>query len=375
MYQEPSGVRIMAYTTIDDPSAYFQTLLYTGDGSDDRNLVNTGNSDLQPDWIWNKRRDSTSNHFIFDSSRGTSKILATDSTEVESTNTNQLQAFQTDGFQLGSDNGSNGSSRTMVAWQWAANGGTTSSNTDGSITSTVQANTTAGFSIVTYDGTGSSGATFGHGLGTVPNFIIIKNRSEVKDWAVYHGANTSAPETDALFLNLTDATIDNAGYWNDTAPTSSIITLGDNTKVNSSGEQHVAYCFKEIQGYSKFGSYTGNGNADGPFVYTGFKPTWLLIKNTTAVEGWFLHDAKVDDNGVNDEGNPAGADGNPRERRFQVNITQAEVGTTTAFDFVSNGFKLRTDTGSHNGNGNSFIYMAFAEHPFVSSKGVPTTAI
>ncbi len=165
----------MAYTTIDDPSAYFQTLLYTGDGNDNRNLVNTGNSDLQPDWIWNKRRDSTSNHFIFDSSRGVSKIIVTDTTEAESTNTNQLQAFQTDGFQLGSDNGSNGSSRTMVAWQWKANGGTTASNSDGSITSTVQVNTTAGFSIVTYTGTGSA-ATIGHGLGVTPD-LIIKTRS------------------------------------------------------------------------------------------------------------------------------------------------------------------------------------------------------
>ena len=352
----------MAYTTIDDPSAYFQTLLYTGDGSDDRNLVNTGNSDLQPDWIWNKRRDSTSNHFIFDSSRGTSKILATDSTEVESTNTNQLQAFQTDGFQLGSDNGSNGSSRTMVAWQWAANGGTTSSNTDGSITSTVQANTTAGFSIVTYDGTGSSGATFGHGLGTVPNFIIIKNRSEVKDWAVYHSANTSAPETDALFLNLTDATIDNTGYWNDTAPTSSIITVGDNTKVNSSGEQHIAYCFKEIQGYSKFGSYTGNGNADGSFVYTGFKPAWIMIKKTNNTSQWVLHDTTRQEF-------------NMQTRFLQANQTAAESTSSAAdLDILSNGFKLRSTDDAQNGNGDTFIYMAFAEHPFVSSKGVPTTA-
>jgi hypothetical protein len=185
----------MAYTTIDDPSAYFQTLLYTGDGNDNRNLVNTGNSDLQPDWIWNKRRDSTSNHFIFDSSRGTSKIIVTDTTEAEGTNTNQLQAFQTDGFQLGSDNGSNGSSRTMVAWQWKANGGTETTNQSESgsqIACSVQANTTAGFSIITYTGTGGTGHTFLHGLGSAPAWFIIKRRSGTEDWLVYHHKNTSA---------------------------------------------------------------------------------------------------------------------------------------------------------------------------------------
>ena len=350
----------MAYTTIDDPSAYFQTLLYTGDGNDNRNLVNTGNSDLQPDWIWNKRRDNTSNHFIFDSSRGVSKIIVTDTNEAESTNTNQLQAFQTDGFQLGSDNGSNGSSRTMVAWQWKANGGTTASNSDGSITSTVQANTTAGFSIVTYNGEGDSQATVGHGLGVKPQVIIPKIRGTTGSWHMYHeGVDSSAPENYGLLLNANNARADDPGFYNDTAPTSSVFTVGTYNNFNN---DYVAYCFAEKQGYSKFGSYTGNGSEDGPFVYTGFKPQWILFKNTGAAEEWVLYDTKRDST------NP-----NTKTIRVDSNIAEAEA-TTLDIDFLSNGFKNRSNQAQLNSSGVLYIYMAFAEHPFVSSEGVPTTA-
>ena len=356
----------MAYTIIDDPSAYFQTLLYTGNASLTA-LTNDGNSDLQPDLIWVKARTNLGGYFdaIQDTSRGIDKILSVSQTATELDTSEQIKSVQSDGFTVGDNSDSNNyvnlDTYTYVAWQWKANGGTTSSNTNGTITSTVQANTTAGFSIVTYDGTGSSGATFGHGLGTVPNFIIIKNRSEVKDWAVYHGANTSAPETDALFLNLTDTTIDNAGYWNDTAPTSSIITLGDNTKVNSSGEQHVAYCFTEKQGYSKFGTYEANASADGPFIYTGFKPAWILFKNIDNANNWVLHDNKRGAFNVNDE-------------QLSPNNSNAEATDSAKMDFLSNGFKIRVDAQGVNNSGHTIIYMAFAEHPFVSSEGVPTTA-
>ena len=359
------------YTTINDPSAYFQTLLYTGDGSASQAQTNTGNSDLQPDWIWVKKTNDVRNTSNTDSSRGFNKRMETQTTTAESTTTTDVISAQSNGFTVGNNGSTGNNGDTYAAWQWKANGGTTATNNDGDITTTVQANTTAGFSIVTYTGNNTGGATIGHGLGVAPKVVFTKTRAIADNWLVYH---EGIGATKYLTLNTTSASATSTGAWNDTAPSSTVVTLGsfDNSNDN---DNMVAYCFAEIQGYSEFSSYTGNGNADGPFVYTGFKPTWLLIKNTTAVEGWFLHDAKVDDNGVNDEGNPAGADGNPRERRFQVNITQSEVGTTTAFDFVSNGFKLRTDTGSHNGNGNSFIYMAFAEHPFVSSKGVPTTAI
>ncbi len=356
----------MAYTTIDDPSAHFQTLLYTGDGNDNRNLVNTGNSDLQPDWIWNKRRDSTSNHFIFDSSRGTSKIIATDSNEAESTNTNQLQAFQTDGFQLGSDNGSNGSSRTMVAWQWKANGGTTTTNdasstSVGTIDSVYQANTTAGFSIVTYTGTGSAG-TIAHGLGVAPTVIIGKDRDDTSQWFVQH------PHFGATHygeLDDTTAFADDANYFNDSTPTSTVFGIGSDGATGGT-TNYVAYCFAPIQGYSKFGHYEGNNNADGPFVYTGFKPAWIMIKNAdTSGKVWFIWDNARDTHNVANHTVEANA-----------NSAEANTGTgaTNYIDMLSNGFKVR-QTGSHlNPDSETVIYMAFAESPFVSSKGVPTTA-
>jgi len=340
----------MAYTTIDDPSAYFQTLLYTGDGNDDRNLVNTGNSDLQPDWIWNKRRDSTSNHFIFDSSRGTSKIIVTDSNEAESTNTNQLQAFQTDGFQLGSDNGSNGSSRTMVAWQWKANGGTTSTDTNGAVNSTVQANTTAGFSIVTWTSAGSTNV--GHGLGVAPNLIIMKARNGVENWLI---SSDEIGWTKRIRLNLTSGSATSSAFGQ--APTSSIFYCHPAT----ASYNYVAYCFAEKQGYSKFGSYEGSSNADGPFIYTGFKPSWIMIKNIDATEHWIIQDT-------------ARSPHNLMQAQLMPSLSDAEfTGAYNQIDSVSNGFKLRSGDSRTNAS-NTYIYMAFAEHPFVSSKGVPTTA-
>ena len=351
------------YTSINDPSAYFQTVLYTGNGSNGHAITFNGNSNLQPDWLWGKERSQASNHNAFDTNRGLDKRITPDQADGENTDSTTVTSFNTNGFTLGSSNNINENGVTTVAWCWKANGGTTASNSSGNITSTVQANTTAGFSIVTYSGNGNSGATVGHGLGVVPNFIIIKNRSETKDWAVYHSANTSAPQTDALFLNLTDATIDNTGYWNDTAPTSSIITVGDNTKVNSSGQQHVAYCFTEKQGYSKFGSYTGNGNADGTFVNLGFKPAWVMIKVTSRAGDWIIvDDARSTSNVIDDYLRP--------------NENNAEVvgSGATKIDFLSNGFKCRSTGYVVNESSASYIYMAFAASPFVSSAGVPTTA-
>ena len=360
----------MAYTTIDDPSAYFQTLLYTGDGNDNRNLVNTGNSDLQPDWIWNKRRDSTSNHFIFDSSRGTSNIVVTDTNEAEGTNTNQLQAFQTDGFQLGSDNGSNGSGRTMVAWQWKANGGTTTTNDAsstgvGNTDSVYQANTTAGFSIVTWTGpSGSDARTMAHGLGGTPELIIYKNRDEAVNWYVGTSAITFNFNTDYLQLNTTIAkATDAGGTVFVSAPTSTVIGASSSAASGKENIKYVAYCFRSIQGYSKFGSYTGNGNADGPFIYTGFKPALIIRKVTSATGGWLIQDNKrTTFNGSNSTTN--GLRPNSNEAEFDF----------FDIDYLSNGFKIRTTEANHNASGETFIYMAFAEHPFVSSEGVPTTA-
>ena len=355
----------MAYTTIDDPSAYFHTQLYTGNGASTRAITNDANAgNFKPDWLWIKQRSQASrSHSIWDSSRGATERLQPDITGAEETQGNDQKSFDTDGFTVGAGNITNESSETFVAWQWKANGGTTSSNTSGDITTTVQANTTAGFSIFTYTGTGTAGDTIGHGLGAVPSLFIIKRRSGTEDWVVYHHKNTSAPETDHLLLNTTDATSDSDTRFNDTAPTSTLITLGNNAVVNASSSTYVGYAFAEKQGYSKFGSYTGNGNADGPFIYTGFKPAWVMVKETTSgnTNDWNIYDSKR-------------SVFNPMDDILEANLTDAEGTGRADIDFLSNGFKQRNTHADSNRSSGTFIYMAFAEHPFVSSEGVPTTA-
>ena len=344
----------MAYTTIDDPSAHFQIALYTGNNSN-RSITNDGNSDLQPDWIWGKSRSNSDAPTSTDSSRGNTKILTPSVTEAEGTESTYVTSFNSDGFSLGTNNGMNKNTLTYVAWQWKANGGTTASDTDGSINSTVQANTTAGFSIVTYTGTGSN-ATIGHGLGATPSWIILKERDADDNWSVFH---TSVGNTGKLRLNDTNATITGSTIFNDTSPTSSVYTTGTDGELNGS---MVAYCFTPIQGYSKFGSYTGNGSEDGPFVYTGFKPRWIMFKNAGAAEEWVLQDTTRNPN------NPV-----TKNIRVDSNIAEADA-SNLDIDFLSNGFKNRSNQAQLNSDGVSYVYMAFAEHPFVSSEGVPTTA-
>jgi hypothetical protein len=354
----------MAYTTIDDPSVYFQTTLYTGSGSSTQNVVNGGNSDLQPDWVWVKNRTDARWHRLVDSSRGVSKNLYSNEDDAEGTEAS-VTAFNSDGFSLGTDTGSDGWNEdgdAHVAWQWKANGGTTTSFTESGNNpgGTIQTNTTAGFSIITTTGTGATG-TIAHGLGAVPEIIISKQRSNAENWAVYHGSNTSAPETEILTLNTTDATADNANGYNDTAPTSSVFTVHTKNEVNTDARTYVHYVFAPIQGYSKFGVYTGNGNADGPFVYTGFKPAFFIVKRTDASgENFVLRDNAV---------SPI----NPVNAYVVANDNRAEA-NHYAVDLLSNGFKVRTSESGHNHDGGTYIYMAFAESPFVSSEGVPTTA-
>ena len=351
----------MAYTTIDDPSKYFQNKIYTGNGNDNRAITNDGNSDFQPDWIWFKNRSTTNSHNVLDSTRGVGKTLeGTNTNSAEGDTSTRLTSFDSDGFTVRTDPSVNGNGNGIVAWQWKANGGTTSSNSDGSITSTVQANTTAGFSIITYTGNGTAGATVGHGLGAVPSVIINKGRDEDRPWAVYHHKNTSAPETEVLILDTDAATIDNANRWNDTAPTSSVMTIKQSGEVNVSGEKYVSYHFTEIQGYSKFGSYKGNYNADGPFIYTGFKPAFVLVKETDNANDWDLRDSARDPH-------------NHVDTWLRPNTNDADS-DSDAWDFLSNGFKIRQASNRNNRNNGTMIYMAFAEHPFVSSEGVPTTA-
>ena len=347
----------MAYTTIDDPSAHFQTLLYTGNATDNRSITNSANAgNFKPDWVWGKNRTSAGRHTLADSSRGPTKNIFSERNDAEATEANVLQAFETNGFQIGSDTRLNDNNASFVAWQWKANGGTTSSNTDGSITSTVQANTTAGFSIVTYTGNGSDNATVGHGLGKIPAMMIVKNRDDSDHWGVWHQGFDAHTSYNSLSQAIT--TINNDDIFK--AFSSTLFTLGTDSWSNTNNEKYVAYCFSEIQGYSKFGSYTGTNNADGAFVYTGFKPAWLIVKRTAdAGRAWVIHDNTQDPHNVT-------------ANRLDAN-TSEENQSSGHFDFLSNGFKCRSTEGATNA-ASPYVVMAFAEHPFVSSKGVPTTA-
>ena len=347
----------MAYTTIDKPTDYFNTLLYTGDGSSSRSITGVG---FATDWIWVKERSSTSQHQLVDKVRGFDKRLQSDSSDPEDDDSSPFLDFKSldsDGWTMGNGGAINESGQTYVAWNWLA-GGSASSNSDGSITSSVSANTTSGFSIVSYTGTGSN-ATVGHGLGSVPSVIIVKDRSTSgRDWMVY---NKNIGNTKYQKLNTTDAETTSSTVWNNTTPTSSVFSIGTNSYVNGSTKNFIAYCFAEKKGFSKFGSYTGNGSSDGSYIHLGFKPAFIMVKDYTgAGNNWFIWDNKRDGyNVVN--------------RYVRPNLSDAE-GYYEAIDILSNGFKNRNTSGSANGSGTGYIYMAFAESPFVTSTGIPTTA-
>jgi len=350
----------MAYTNIDDPSAYFQTALYTGDGSTSRDITNDGNSDLQPDWVWIKQRSGSRGHSVYDSSRGVQKRLATDSTAVEATSTVQLSAFNADGFEIGSGNACNENAQTYAAWQWKCNAGSTSSNTDGTVTTTTQVNSDAGFSIVTWAGGGTG--TLGHGLGETPDMWIIKNRDYAVSWSVgFSDSNILGGRSKYLRLNSTSAIESYNNLWGTSDGQISSTTIGaaGDRSINISGNDYVGYFFKAKQGYSKFGKYVGNGNTNGPFIYTGFKPAVIIHKSITTVKNWGII--------------TGGTFKNEIDARLNPNLVGAE-GTGTMVDFLSNGFKWRTTNGTANTNGTTYIYMAFAENPFVTSTGIPTTA-
>ena len=355
----------MAYTNIDDPSAYFTTTLWTGAGGSPRAITNDANSgDFQPDFIWTKGRNEAYEHQLYDSSRGagTTKGLTSNDTNAEghySATYGYMSAINSNGFTgTAGTSGQNAyfdtNAKTYVAWQWKCNGGTTSSNTVGTITSTVQANTTAGFSIYTYTGTGAAG-TVGHGLGGLPEMIILKGRNTTSDWPVYID-----PQKDGTLqfpkLNGTEANIGNSPFTWDT--TKFTFSSGSGYS-NTSGTNYIAYAFRSIQGYSKIGSYVGNGNANGTFVYTGFKPAMVITKKISDTGNWTIYDNKRDPFNVADT-------------VLLPNATNADQ-TVINFDFVSNGFKCR-NSGSENESGTTYIYIAFAENPFTTSTGIPTTA-
>ena len=343
----------MAYTTIDKSDDYFNSVLYTGNGS----TQSITGVNFQPDFTWIKDRSDAFDHRLTDSVRGATKLLYSSLTNAEATEATSLTSFDSDGFSLGSANGVNTNADNHVAWNWLA-GGTGVTNTNGDITSTVSANTTSGFSVVTWTGAGSAG-TVGHGLGAVPKFIITKKRNNTGNWACYH---SSLGNTKYIYLNGTGASATYSGFWNNTTPTSTLISLGTDDNVTGSGDNIIAYCFAEVKGFSKFGSYTGNGSADGTFVYTGFKPAWLMIKCTSSgTTQWRMYDDKRDTY-------------NPVYKELNANTSDAENASTRYHDFLSNGFKMRDTNINTNGSGSTYIYMAFAENPLVTSGGTPTTA-
>ena len=345
------------YTTIDNPELYFQVKTYTGNGGT-LAITLDGSENMSPDFVWIKERNLTSSHALTDTVRGNTKKLKSDDTDVEETNTNLITSFDSDGFTLGDNGNANqSSSQTYVSWNWKAGTSFTndaSSTGIGSIDSTGSVNTDAGFSIVSYTGTGSA-ATVGHGLGSAPSVIFYKNRSEAQTWRVVTTAIDGS--LDNLFLNTTDAKSDDSI----TVPSSTVFTIDGSTQTNKSSQNIIAYCFAEKQGYSKFGSYTGNGNADGTFVYTGFKPAFVITKaSSSAGLSWSMHDNKR-----------LGYNGG--DRNLYANSFNGE-NTDNALDLLSNGFKSRSADGSTNSSGVTYIYMAFAENPFVTSTGVPATA-
>ena len=351
----------MAYTTIDNGEEHFNTVTYTGTGSS-RSITGL---EFGPDWVWIKRRNGAYSHYLYDSTRGTGKQLYAEKTDAEATDNTEVTAFNSDGFSLGSGSGTNENTNTQVAWCWKANGGTTSSNSNGTITSTVQANTTAGFSIITYTGNFTDNQTIGHGLSQAPEALIIKNRDTGStSWVIYH-EGLNFPTKDLIYFN-TNAANDHDPTFNNTAPSSSVITMGAYSFNNRSGDSHVCYAFHSVKGYSKFGKYTGNitSGSDGVFVYTGFKPAWLMVKSdSNAGQEWVIFDNKRDSF-------------NQMDAWLYANASTAEDSTGDArdVDFLSNGFKFRNAGGPTSYSGRTYIYFAFAEHPFVSSKGVPVTA-
>ena len=360
----------MAYTSIDDPSEYFQTTLYTGNASS-RSITNTGNSDLQPDWVWLKKRNEAQNHTVYDSTRGVSKILFPDGTDAEATSPSVLTAFNSDGFSLSADALGNDNNDTYVAWQWKCNGGTTTSVSAGTVDSNSttacvrQVNTTAGFSIITYTADADGETFLEHGLGTAPYWVIVKDRGNAESWQVGHLSNTgTASFYNFLELDGNGASSANSNRWLNTAPTANLINIGGGNSVGGNGRNYVLYAFAPRKGYSQFGRWKGNGDVDGPFSYTGFAPRWLMVKNASGSGHWKINDTARDFNSTYGNDASLNADENVAE------YTSASLNV----DFLSNGFKIKSADGEINADGSIYVYMAFAEHPFVSSEGVPVTA-
>jgi hypothetical protein len=359
-YSPPTGFKRLNTFNLPDPAipnaaAQFAATTYTGTGAS-QSISNAVNSvSFQPDFIWFKSRSSAASHALFDSVRGRASGLTSNATDAQQLSVNagdNLVSFNSNGFTIGSMattpfwNSVNGNTLSLVGWQWKA-GGTAVTNTAGSITSSVSANQKAGFSIITYTGTGSV-ATIGHGLGVAPKLIIVKQRNSANSWGVYHASRGAGVW---FAMETTNAQMTNSALWNNTSPTSSVFTVGVAAVSNASAGTHVGYCFSEIEGYSKFGSYTGNGSADGTFVYLGFRPRLVMTKRTDSASQWYLMDTARDLY-------------NCTANILFPNLANAESSNTGLIDQLSNGFKLRSTNTDANASGGTYIYIAFAENPF-----------
>jgi len=353
-YTPPTGFKALNTQNLPDApikkgNQYFDATLYTGNGST-QSIVNSGA--MQPDLVWLKGRSAATGNLLEDSVRGALQYLASETTAAESTVAGTITSFNSNGFSIGNQAGVNTNAATYVAWQWNA-GGTTVTNTDGIISAQVRANPTAGFSVVTYTGTGAN-ATVGHGLGVAPRMVIVKSRNAANNWSVWHGTISGSQ---FLLLNTTGVVATAANVWNSTTPTSTVFSVGTNVSTNFNTTTYVAYCFSEVAGYSAFGKYTGNGAADGPFVHLGFRPKFIIIKRTDVANAWIMFDTSR-------------STYNQSFNYLLAENTQQEIttsGATDTLDFLSNGFKLRCATPAENINNGTYVYMAFAENPFKNS--------
>jgi hypothetical protein len=364
-----------AYTTIDDPSAFFKVQLYTGNGSADKAVTfSDTDTNMQPDMVWIKNTDTNDGHMLFDAIRGVGEPHYPNTGDFGATDSDSLDAFQSDGFRTDGDNETNRSGDVFVSWNWKAGTTGTDLTAGGIDPSASNINTTSGIGIYRWTGTGSAG-TVSHGLGAVPHTLIVHQLTSTagdtaRDWAIYHQMNTAAPETDYLIINNANTTAD-ALLWNDTAPTSSVFSIGSGAEVNQSSGTFICYAFTEKQGYSKFGKYKGNGNSSGgsgTFIYLGFRPAFFLIKNTENSGGsgdWVMWDNKQNS-----------WTGNPNDTIQKPNDSSVGYTSTVAMvDFLSNGVKIRGLEGGIDDNGDVVVYWAFAEAPIVNSSGVPGTAV
>ena len=327
-----------AYTTIDDPEAYFQVQLYAGNGSANNAITLGGDTDMQPDFVWIKNRDATDSHCLFDAVRSATRLISSDSTVADSADADTLDSFASDGFQVDADVKVNTNAENYVSFCW-------------------KESATSGFDIVSFTGN-STARTISHSLSAVPHAILMKNISNGSaQWVVYHAGTGN---TQALYLNTTAAPTDVVGFFNDTDPTSSVFTVGTDTAVNGNTNTQINYAFAPVQGFSKFGTYKGNGNADGAFIFCGFRPAFVMVKRFNTTGEWGMFDNKRDVDNV-------------ATRQLKANATEVEE-ANGAIDFCANGFKLRETSVFMNGDDDSYVFMAWAEAPLVNSEGVAGNA-